>query len=70
MLSHTMCNSAHKAYIGGHASWEKPEVLGSIPGRAPFSFSVNYLPTAKQLKSNIYLYISRRVCLFSASLES
>ena len=43
----------------------KPEIPGSIPGRAHFSFSLNYSPTAKQLKSNIYLYNSRRICLFS-----
>ncbi len=43
----------------------KPEIPGSIPGWAHFSFSLHYLPTAKQLKSIIYLYNSCRICLFS-----
>ena len=34
--------------------WNKSEITGSIPGWTHFPFSPYYLPTAKQLKSNIY----------------
>ena len=31
----------------------KPDILGSISGRVHFSYSLHYLPTAKQLKSTL-----------------
>ncbi len=31
----------------------KPEIPGSIPGQAHFSFSLSYLPMVKQLESNM-----------------
>ncbi len=34
----------------------KPEIPGSIPSQAHFSFSFYYLPTAKQLQSTIYMH--------------
>ena len=49
-----VCLTIQAPVAEGYTRWSrKPEIPGSIPGRVHFSFSLYYLPMAKQF-TNIY----------------